>query len=137
VDYLLKPFSFQRFVKAVGKVPLRNSDQEIGKETPSKEYFIKVGYEYVRIAFDDIFYIMADGDYCEIVLPEKKFLSAEPLKKWLEMLPENNFARVHKSFIVNTDKINKVLGNQLNLSNGKTLPLGRAFKEDFINRFLN
>lgn len=136
VDYLLKPFSFQRFVKAVGKVPRGEDSQNPQVFDAKKECFIKVGYDHVRIAFEDLLYIMADGDYCEIILPEKKYLSAEPLKKWMEMLDENLFIRVHKSFIVNSVKINKVTGNQIYMINGKMIPLGRAFKENFTQRFL-
>ncbi|MBD3627305.1 LytTR family DNA-binding domain-containing protein [Cyclobacterium sp.] len=137
VDYLLKPFSFQRFVKAVGKVPLQEYAQDSRVYDVKKECFIKVGYDHVRIAFEDILYLMADGDYCEIILWEKKYLSAEPLKNWLEILDEKFFIRVHKSFIVNSSKINKVTGNQIYLENGKVIPLGRAYKEGFAQRFLN
>ena len=138
VDYLLKPFSFQRFVKAVSKVPLRDhADQkQAGSDDHPSELFIKSGYEHLRIAIADILYIQSDADYSEIVTPHKKYLSSEPLKNWVDTLDNAQFVRVHKSYIVNTSKIVKVLGNQLYMTNGTVVPIGRVFKEDFAKRFL-
>lgn len=141
VDYLLKPFSFLRFVKAVGKVPSSSSsmtkENEFKKpELPRNEHFVKLGYDHIRIPFQDIVYIRADGDYCEIILPEKKHLSSEPMRKWLELLDEQFFVRIHKSFIVNISQVEKVSGNMITLLDGEQLPIGRAFKEDFSERFL-
>lgn len=135
-DYLLKPFSFERFVKAVSKVR-RYQSQSPPADNPSKrEHFIKIGHEHVRIILDEIVYLAADGDYCELWLGEKKYLSSEPLKKWLELLPQENFYRVHKSYIVNTKYIHKISGNQIYLTDNKLLPIGRAYREEFFRRFL-
>lgn len=136
VDYLLKPFSFERFVKAVGKVR-RNTTVSILAETQSKkEHFIKIGYEHVRIAFDDIIYLAADGDYCEVCLAEKKHLSSEPMKKWIEILDQKDFYRIHKSHVVNIHKIIKLSGNQVHLIGDTVLPIGRTYREEFMKRFL-
>lgn len=142
VDYLLKPFSFQRFVKAVSKVNPKNAGQNPSKIpeiklATSPGHFIKSGYEHIRIAFEEIIFIKSDADYSEIYLPNKKHLSSEPLKKWLEILDSHQFARVHKSYIINTSKIVKVIGNQVYMANEATVPIGRAFKEDFSERFLS
>jgi DNA-binding LytR/AlgR family response regulator len=142
VDYLLKPFSFQRFVKAVAKVPAKNTvrpQTEAVKNHASihQEIFIKSGYEHIRISVDDIIYLKSDADYSEIFLPNKKHLSSEPLRKWLDVLDAQQFARVHKSFIVNTSKIIKVVGNQLYMSNEAVIPIGRIYRDDFIKRFLS
>lgn len=142
VDYLLKPFSFPRFVKAIAKVPSKNSDkpQPVTAESHSlirPEIFIKSGYEHIRIAVDAIIYIKSDADYSEVFLPGKKHLSSEPLRKWLDVLDNQQFARVHKSYIVNTSKIVKVMGNQLYMHNEAVIPIGRAFKDDFTERFLS
>lgn len=135
-DYLLKPFSFERFVKAVSKVR-RYQSQSPPADTPSKrEHFIKIGHEHVRIILDEIVYLAADGDYCELWLGEKKYLSSEPLKKWMELLPQENFYRVHKSYIVNTKYIHKISGNQICMTDNKVLPIGRAYREEFFRRFL-
>jgi|TARA_R110002096_G_scaffold91733_3_gene207571 DNA-binding LytR/AlgR family response regulator len=141
VDYLLKPFSFLRFVKAVGKVSVsvdtKTNEKPIIKSNPAKkEHFVKLGYDHVRIAFEDMMYIRADGDYCEIILMDKKYLSSEPMRKWMELLDGLHFIRIHKSYMVNITRIEKVSGNLITLVNGEQLPIGRAFKEDFSERFL-
>ncbi|SFB61224.1 LytR/AlgR family response regulator transcription factor [Algoriphagus aquimarinus] len=132
VDYLLKPFSFERFVKAVGKVR-GNTD---GLTHSKKEHFIKIGYEYVRIAFKDIIHLAADGDYCEVCMLDKKHLSSEPMKKWIEILGEGDFYRIHKSYVVNIHKIIKLSGNQVHLIGDTVLPIGRTYREEFMERFL-
>lgn len=137
VDYLLKPFSFQRFVKAVSKVPIKKISSSIGgNEITPKEIFIKSGYEYIKIIIDDIFYIKSDADYTEIFLPNRKYLSSEPLRYWLENLDNDQFMRIHKSYIINTSKIEKIASNQVFLGDEITIPIGRAYKENFSVRFL-
>ena len=128
VDYLLKPFAFQRFVKAVAKVPAPLPAAEL---EPPRELFIKSGHELIKIQVDDIFYIKSDADYTEIVLEAKKHLSAEPLRHWSENLDSARFLRVHKSYIVNTRMIRKIAGNQMVLVNGVEIPIGRAYREEF------
>lgn len=136
VDYLLKPFSFERFVKALAKVK-RNLPTTGKPETNfKKEHFIKIGYEHVRIAFENIIYLAADGDYCEVFLEDKKYLSSEPMKKWLELLDEASFHRIHKSYLVNIHRVNKISGNQVYLVNDTVLPIGRTYREDFMEKFL-
>lgn len=141
VDYLLKPFSFPRFVKAVSKVRTKDEAKkqvsEEGQAIPKRqEVFIKSGYEHIRISLDEIIFIKSDADYSEIFLPGKKYLSSEPLRQWLEMLDVAQFARVHKSYIVNATKITKVVGNQLYMTNEAIIPIGRAYKDDFVGKFL-
>jgi DNA-binding LytR/AlgR family response regulator len=137
VDYLLKPFSFQRFVKAISKMPTKNIGQVSEKlENSKKEIFIKSGYEHIKVIIDNIFYIKSDADYTEIFLADKKHLSSEPLRYWLENLDNNQFIRIHKSYIINTFKIEKVASNQVFLNEKMIIPIGRAFKESFAERFL-
>lgn len=142
IDYLLKPFSFQRFVKAISKVPAKDTSKAQStiseNHSPTRpEIFIKSGYEHIRILVDEILYIKSDADYSEIFLPDKKHLSSDPLRKWLEILDSHRFTRVHKSYIVNTSRIVKVMGNQLYMVNEAVVPIGRAFKDDFTERFLS
>ncbi len=142
-DYLLKPFSFQRFVQAVAKVTQRSAAPEKTKQEQENppfdsrnEVFIKTGYDYTKIVFSDISYIKSDADYTEIVVEGKKRISSEPLRHWEELLDKNSFVRIHKSYIVNTSKIIKVSGNRVILDTDEILPIGRAYKEDFASRFL-
>ena len=137
VDYLLKPFSFQRFVQAISKVPTKHTTQSSdNNENTRKELFIKSGYEHIKITIDDILYIKSDADYTEIFLADKKHLSSEPLRYWLENLDNNQFMRIHKSYIINISKIEKVASNQVFLNEKTIIPIGRAFKENFADRFL-
>ena len=141
VDYLLKPFSFQRFVKAVSRVPMKNSVMQTEGATEKhqktrRELFLKSGYEHIKIAIDDITHIKADSDYTEIFVAGKKHLSSEPLRYWLEQLQSEDFMRIHKSYIINTSKIVKISGNQVYLINDFAVPIGRTYKEAFVERFL-
>jgi DNA-binding LytR/AlgR family response regulator len=141
VDYLLKPFSFQRFVKAVSKVPsksiVKQSDEALlDNQQYRKEIYIKSGYEHVKIIVKDIIYIKSDADYTEIITSEKKYLSSEPLRFWEENLNQKFFFRTHKSFIINTSKIKKIMGNQVYLVENIRTPIGRAYKETFMKSLL-
>lgn len=139
VDYLLKPFSFQRFIKAVSRV--FSLIEQIHSPAPDltdlrKEIFIKSGYEHIRVELAEIIYIKSDADYTEIIIPGKKYLSSEPLKHWLETLNPNQFSRIHKSYIINTSKIEKIASNQVYLIENHIIPIGRMYKDHFIKKFV-
>ncbi|MEM8765485.1 MAG: LytTR family DNA-binding domain-containing protein [Bacteroidota bacterium] len=141
VDYLLKPFSFQRFVKAVAKVSESQAGQDVNSKPNTenlapKELYIKSGYELVKVLVDDIIYISADADYTEIITARKKHISSDPLRMWLEKLSRTQFHRIHKSHIINAKSIDKISGNRVCLKGGAELPIGRAYKEEFMQRLL-
>lgn len=141
VDYLLKPFSFERFVQAVSKVPSEKSKpsryESSAEKSPSPEViFIKSGHEHIKIVVADIRFIQSDSDYTEICTSEKKYLSQEPLRYWEENLDPKKFIRIHKSYILNISKIEKIIGNQVRLDEHTKLPLGRAYKEGFMKRVI-
>ena len=144
VDYLLKPFSFERFIKAVSKATALIASYNIGVErgqkqsdieASAKHIFIKSGSEYLNIHLDHISYINSDGDYTMVYLRDKKHLVAHPLRYWLEILPSHQFCQVHKSYIINIQAVSKVTGGQVYLGD-VTLPVGRTYKEAFAQRFL-
>lgn len=138
VDYLLKPFSFERFVKAVSKASAlrKQTMTTVESNEPNQEIFIKSGYEHIRIDLAEIFYIKSDADYTEIHLRTKRHLSSESLKNWEEKLKSLQFIRVHKSYLVNTSKIEKLVGNQIFLKEDKVIPIGRAYKDTLISKYL-
>ncbi len=142
VDYLLKPFSFQRFVKAIAKVHslvsknLLNFTEQSTMVPPPDFIFIKSGYDHIKIALKDILYVKSESDYTEIYTNTKKHLATYPLKYWSEKLSTFNFCQVHKSYIVNIHCISKISGNQLFLENSSIIPIGRAYKDDFNARYL-
>ena len=138
VDYLLKPISFQRFVKAVSKIPVKNAGEfkTVSPENTPEVLFIKSGYDYIKVSIHDIIYIKSDADYTEIYVPGKKHLTSEPLRYWIENLDKQYFFRIHKSYIINTSKIVKVSSNQVYLIDDFVVPIGRSYKEAFTERFL-
>lgn len=139
-DYLLKPFSFPRFLKAIAKLRGRPQLMPSPAPTPKSlfktDIFIKSGYELVKVGIADIRYIQSDTDYTEVVTQNAKHLSQEPLKYWAKELSSSHFMRIHKSYILNLDHLDKVVGNQVILDNAVTLPIGRTYKEDFMARIL-
>ncbi|MGJ5641471.1 LytR/AlgR family response regulator transcription factor [Formosa sp. S-31] len=144
VDYLLKPFSFERFVKAVLKVPKKEGSKTaqvpIGEPDVNRkkgEVFIKSGHEHVRLEIDSIFYIKSDADYTELYLEKTKYLTYDSLRYWADTLKPHSFIRVHKSYVVNLSKIKKISGNLIVLSNDAKIPLGRSYKDDFMDEVLN
>lgn len=140
LDYLLKPFSFQRFLKAVSKLPKKQETRSLGTNTidavSKKEAFLlRSGHELIRIAFESLYYIKAGSDYCELVTSEKKYLSQDPLKSWVQKLSNQGFCQCHKSYVVNIHKIRKIVTNQIHLYDKTVLPMGRAYKEGVLEQF--
>ncbi len=128
VDYLVKPFSFDRFLKSIKKVK-NQLNTKISEEDTST--FINVDKALHKIYFDDILFLESDRNYITIVTENKKFVLVESLRKWKNKLPKP-FVQVQKSFIVNTDKIEKILGNVICISDYK-IPIGRSYKVAFLD----
>lgn len=137
VDYLLKPFSFERFYKAILKVQRmlgKISTTEPTQQSGNNSILIKEGYDYFKITINDIIYIKSDGDYTFVITTEKRHMTLNPLKYWIQQLPENNFYQIHRSYIVNLSRITKITGNTA-IVNEQKLPIGRVFKKDFMERY--
>ena len=142
VDYLLKPFSFERFVKAVSKVVYQQESNTISPTTPPSQpvakesfLFIKTGKEYQKIDISKIQFIKSDGDYTHLYLTNGKHLASHPLKYWLDKLDATIFCQIHKSYLVNVQHISKVTGNQVYIKDN-LLPIGRTYREGFISNYL-
>ncbi|NVM67141.1 DNA-binding LytR/AlgR family response regulator [Mucilaginibacter sp. SG538B] len=141
LDYLLKPFNYEEFLHASNKaltyfelVNRSNSPATvIAAEPEEEEYlFLKIEYQLVRIALNDILYIEGLKDYVKIYLQdkEKPLLSLTSLKALEEKLPSKRFMRVHRSFIVSLNKINSITRNALQI--GKVnITVGDQYKEAF------
>lgn len=125
VDYLLKPIAFERFLTAVNKIKERQT------ETKQEALWVKSDKSLHKIPFASIAYIEALGDYVKIYYDETVLLTNETLKCVLERLPETAFLQIHKSYVVNLDKITSISGNQA-YSNATALPIGRKYKEEFL-----
>lgn len=139
VDYLLKPFSFARFVQAVQKVQAETTTvtaAHVAQAIPSNSpefIMLKSGYDYIKVQFSDIQYIKSDSDYTEVYTLQKKYLSNHRLRYWNENLPNNQFCQIHKSVIINLSYLTRVTGNLVYL-NDVELSIGRAYKESLVDK---
>ncbi len=136
VDYLLKPFSFERFLQAINKAKeqlyLRRPSQEIILPTASKDFFsIKVDGKIVKVYFDDILFIEGLKEYVRFVCKDARLVTLESLKNLENLLPSDNFIRVHKSFIVAKNKVQSLDGNQLEIGPHK-IPISRSKREEIV-----
>lgn len=137
VDYLLKPFSFERFLKAVLKVErlMKNPDTQNTQKKP-ESILVKVGYDFVKIPHNELSYIKADGDYTQIFSKGKKYHTSNPLRHWKNILPGEQFIQVHRSYIVNIDDVKKISTSSIMINN-TLIPVGRNYKKEFQSIYLN
>lgn len=138
VDYLLKPYSFERFLKAVNKaqeylsIQEKNQVQPAGEESsPSPFLFVKSDYKLVKIEISEIQYIESLKDYVKIVVAGKPVLTLSSMKAIEEKLTGPDFIRVHRSFMVNIRKIEYVHRNYVMVGD-KEIPIGDNYKESFL-----
>lgn len=143
-DYLLKPPSYARFFKAITKAEkineiVLNSINEGNKNITAmkNEIFIKKNSSLVKISYDDISCIEAMENYIVIITMNEKFTIHFTMKAIMEKLPANKFKRIHRSFIVNVNKIKSIGSNSLRVEkdkdNERTLPIGKSYKDDLLN----
>ncbi len=128
VDYLLKPFSFERFEQSVKRL----QDQSDFNLDNSRFINIKSGIDVHRIEMDRILYIHSDLDYTEVVTTDDKHLSSERLWKWQEKLNNHQFFRIHRSYIVQLKHITKHNKQVLVVNNKHELPIGRKYKNELL-----
>ncbi len=135
VDYLVKPISFERFLKAVNKVKQRishpyESSEGLINHSTSDFIFVKTEYKTVKIFLDDILYIESEKDYVAFQLKNEKILSLLSIKSVEEFLPKENFVRVHRSFIIAFNKIEAIERNTITIEK-KSIPVGDHYREFF------
>ncbi len=130
VDYLLKPFSYERFFKAVSRV--RNNVIYQNKEI-DKNLFLYSNKTLYKINVDEILFLRAEVDYVNVVSDEKNYLILDSLRNWNEKLQSFKFIQVHRSYIINIDKIEKVYGNQVFIGD-IAIPIGKTYKDDFLKK---
>jgi len=139
VDYILKPFSFDRLVKAVNKVSETQATispiKELSNSTESAtRFFVKGDKKHHQIDLNDLLYIEAYGNYTKLFLTDEMIVSHEKISHYEELLKTSDFLRVHKSFIVAIDKIKFIEGNRI-LINEHKIPIGQTYKSS-INKLL-
>ncbi|HEY8733391.1 MAG TPA: LytTR family DNA-binding domain-containing protein, partial [Puia sp.] len=141
VDYLLKPISFERFLKAVNKVLQTNLDapgsvyhlnDSISESTQAYLYF-RVDRKMVKVFLHDILYIEGFSDYVKIITPSKTLITKQLISALEESLPKDIFIRIHRSFIISINKINSYNADIIHIGNAD-LPIGRLFKQNVIRK---
>jgi len=130
IDYLLKPFSFDRFLKAVAKVP--SSAIIANQDLLSDHLFVKSQGQIKKIEVSGIEYIEAKGDFVIIYSNDARAIANISLTK-LQATVGSGFVRCHKSYIVNIASINKIVGNTITVSTQK-IPIGRSYKADLMKK---
>ncbi len=141
IDYLLKPISFERFVKAIAKVyrldqrlvshPIVQAPSVTLTEAPF--IYIKCDRQNVKILLQDILYIESIKNHIRIFTPEKNYITLLTISQVEEKLPPQHFIRIHRSFIVAISKIDQFTNGQVTISE-KTLPIGRHYKQEVMRR---
>jgi DNA-binding LytR/AlgR family response regulator len=137
-DYLLKPFSFDRFIIAVDKAAenLKTTTSDISRtentQAPKEDFvFVKADGKIYKIQFDDLLYVEAQGNYTKIVISNTSLMPKMPFSGFEDLLPDNLFLRTHRSFIINKSKIDHIEGNRVFIK-GTEIPIGSNYKGQFI-----
>lgn len=135
-DYLLKPFSLERFIQAINKV---QQNRIVSKEfitTPKEKIqdfiFVKSDKKIIKLNFEAINHIEAYGNYIKIYT-DKMILTPQTLSDFLTKLPDS-FLRIHKSFIINFNALKLIDGNQITLQNETKLPIGKSYRKEVLDR---
>ncbi|MEO7176282.1 MAG: LytTR family DNA-binding domain-containing protein [Saprospiraceae bacterium] len=144
VDYLLKPISLDRFMKAVNKVmdkmPNRSNNfhatEHEGEPHEGEDFiFVKADKKFVKVKYDDILYIEGLKDYVIIRNEKGRVITLQTMKSLEDKLPSKTFKRIHRSYIVNLNKVNAILGNMVEVienTQPKHLPVGKNYKDELM-----
>ena len=137
LDYLLKPISFNRFLKSALKAQEYLGLRTSHEVSASQEFFfIKCNQKIERIRMNDVLYIEGMSNYIIVHTLQRKYISYLTSKSIEEQLPHNLFVRIHKSFLVAVNSIETIDGNEVKI--GKyTLPISKSHKDDVMNRIGN
>lgn len=134
LDYLVKPIPFPRFIKAIDKfIEQQEPNINLINNNTLTTIFIKVNRKNVRIELNDILYIEGVKDYVKIILREQSFLTKHSIGNFHKTLPPDQFIRIHKSFVVAKNKVRAFTSHDVEIGQVE-LPIGRQFKEGFLNR---
>ncbi len=131
VDYLVKPFSFDRFLKAVNKAKDRLDPPKKITEEHGETIYLNVDKTHYKLVLNTILFIESDRNYITVVTKNQKLSYIDSLRNWTERLPKNQFIQVHKSYIINTRFVDKISGNILFIKSNK-IPIGRTYKQKLM-----
>ena len=133
-DYLVKPFSLERFIIAVDKAVEKikaNTTSSPENNGSADHFFIKADGKIYKLVFNEILFAEAMGNYTKVVTTNDTILPNISFSGFEELLPAARFARVHRSFIINTEMITHIEGNQVYVQKNK-IPIGNNYKENFL-----
>ena len=135
-DYLLKPFSFERFLKAINKVigtsAISKQSSAGENNTSVGQIFLRQNKSYIQVAIKSILYIEASGNYTKVATINDTISIREKISDMIESLPKNGFLQVHKSFAVATGHINRIEGNRIYIGDD-IIPIGKLYKTNINN----
>jgi len=132
IDYLVKPISFDRFVQAANKA-YRHLNQRTESKENDREIFIKTDQKLARVIINDILYIEGMQNYLIVHTEKEKLITLIPLKNVYSLLPEDEFVQTHKSFIVNRQKVEAIVGNEVLLGNSR-IPISHRLKSKVLDK---
>lgn len=138
VDYLLKPITFERFLKSVNKFYQLIQDnvqmvgQPSGSETQESFIYVKENKKVIKVSLKEILYIEGLSEYVQIYTTGKKIITKTSMTSMIEKLPEDEFIRIHKSFIVAKRRVEAFTSTSIEVP-GKILPIGRSYKNAVLN----
>jgi DNA-binding LytR/AlgR family response regulator len=139
VDYLLKPFSFERFLKAINKaqfdIPKTPSIlQNLANDPKNERIFLKTTNKHVQVFLDDILFVEASGNYVKVILKDEVITLRAVLSSLMEHMPLDGLIQVHRSFMVAPKHIKSIEGNQL-IIDKFTVPIGKSYRSQ-LEKFL-
>lgn len=132
-DYLVKPISFERFLKAINKIERVSKTAKKEERISNDIINLKIDKTLHRLSINDILYIESDRNYVTIVTEKRKLTYIDSLKNWEKKLPQTLFAQAHKSYMVKLDAIDKINGNIL-FVRGLKIPIGRKYKLNLLEK---
>ena len=136
-DYLLKPFGFERFLKAINKtLSAPNVPRSIStvKSDTTNRIFLKSDKKYIQVEIDSILFIEASGNYTNIFITTERITIRDKVSNVIELLPQDDFVQVHKSFAVGIKHIKSIEGNRIFIGD-HTVPIGKMYKAN-INELI-
>jgi DNA-binding LytR/AlgR family response regulator len=135
IDYLVKPISFERFLKASNRA-IEQFELKSGEGPESSDFiFVKADKKLIKVKYDDIIYIEGLKDYVIIKLDASRVITLQTMKSLEKKLPEDKFKRIHRSYIVNLDKINAIVGNMIEVrekNQAKHIPIGKNYRDELL-----
>jgi len=132
-DYLVKPYSFERFLKAVNRALERLQENDFQTSDEAK-VLVKSDKKLYALPFSEILVIEGQGDYIRIRTDRENLVVHDTIKNFLASLPEDEFMRIHRSYVINLKRIEYIEGNQVRIGD-HTVPVSPAIREELLTRF--